>query len=144
MAGRPPLYSSPAELQHKIDEYFQWVKGERFIPPAKFKKGTVFPEWIREPEAITITGLCIYIGFDSRQSFYDYEQKEEFAYIIKAARLKVENWYEKKLINNSVTGSIFALKNMGWKDESAIDHTSKGEAMTPVIKIGYGSKDADL
>jgi hypothetical protein len=73
-----------------------------------------------EVPAITITGLCLYLGFDSRQSFYDYEQKVEFSYIIKKARLRIENHYEQCLQYGNVTGAIFPLKNMGWSDKQEI------------------------
>ena len=64
----------------------------------------------------TICDLCLYLGFESRQSFYDYEKKEGFAYTIKRARLLIEREYEEQLQTNTPTGAIFALKNFGWKD----------------------------
>lgn len=96
--GRPPMFNLPEDLQNKVDEYFTHVK--------------------EQSEPITITGLCIYLGFESRQSFYDYEKKPEFTYIIKKARLRVENGYEIKLSGNNVAGAIFVLKNMGWQDKT--------------------------
>jgi hypothetical protein len=30
--------------------------------------------------------------------------------------------YEENLMDKACTGSIFALKNMGWSDKSEIDH----------------------
>jgi hypothetical protein len=33
----------------------------------------------------------------------------------------VEMSYEQKLSSKDVTGAIFALKNMGWKDKSEMD-----------------------
>lgn len=95
--GRPPIYDSPEKMQADIDIYFSTVS------------------------KATITGLCLALGFESRQSFYDYEEKEDFSYIVKRARLRIENYYELNLTENNVTGSIFALKNMGWKDKSEMD-----------------------
>lgn len=96
--GRPPLFNDPSEMEDVIASYFSQMK--------------------EEESPITISGLALYLGFESRQSFYDYEKNGDFSYIIKRARLRVESEYEKKLSGNSVTGSIFALKNMGWKDKS--------------------------
>jgi hypothetical protein len=70
-----------------------------------------------EIPAPTITGLVLHLGFESRQSFYDYEQKPQFTYTIKRARLFIEHEYEKGLHSGSPTGAIFALKNFGWKDK---------------------------
>ncbi len=100
MAGRPAMYETPDEMQDAIDKYFI------------------------ENEIITITGLALWLGFEDRQSLYDYEKKPEFTCIIKRARLRVENSYEMRLITSqSPTGAIFALKNMGWKDKQETEHS---------------------
>lgn len=110
--GRPPAFKNAEELQDKINEYIQ-------NPPTKsikLKDGTEF-----DVSDITISGLCWTLGFESRQSFYDYEKKPEFTYTIKRARLYIESQYESCLKSNSCTGSIFALKSMGWDDGSGQD-----------------------
>lgn len=94
MAGRPPIFETPQQLEKAIEAYFD----------AKPK--------------VTITGLALYLGFCDRQSLYDYEARQEYSCIIKKARLRVECAYEENLAGNSPTGSIFALKNMGWKDKT--------------------------
>lgn len=93
-AGRPAVYTEPGQLEAQIQEYFA------------------------SETKHTITGLAYHLGFESRQSLYDYEQKGEFSYMIKRARLKVETMYEENLSGTTPTGSIFALKNMGWKDKT--------------------------
>jgi len=122
--GRPPIYNSPEEMAQKILEYFEWIKGEETLVATEGKEG--LQEWKRQPEPVTITGLCIYLGFESRQSFYDYGDRADFSYIINKARLLVENGYEKKLSAAQVAGAIFALKNMGWKDRTESDVNLKG------------------
>lgn len=99
--GRPMHYETPVDLYNKIIQYFDWVEKEN--------KGK-----------ISITGLCLFLGFESRKSLFDYEEREEFSTLIKRARLAVENYYEEKLTAMSFGGSIFALKNMNsefWKDK---------------------------
>lgn len=98
-AGRPPIYEDADSLSKAIGSYFET---------------TNFAD-------ITITGLAYFLGFESRQSLYDYEQRGEFSYIIKRARLFIESSYEKKLSGKEVGGAIFALKNMGWKDKTEVD-----------------------
>jgi hypothetical protein len=115
MSGRPPLFESSIQMSEKISQYFQ----EHLPYEVELEDGgtkMVFPN------PITITGLCLYLGFESRQSFYDYEEKKEFSYIIKRARLVIESMYEEYLQSKNPTGSIFALKNMSWTDKSEIDH----------------------
>ena len=107
--GRPAHYTNPGDLEAAIQEYFA---GEG-------KK--------------TITGLAYHLGFESRQSLYDYEKNGDFSYIIKRARLKVEMGYEENLTENNCTGSIFALKNMGWKDNQRTELTgADGKDLIPI------------
>lgn len=114
--GQPPLFKTPEDLQSKIDEYFENCKGKIIPPEEAGEEPTVI-----YGEPVTITGLALYLGFESRQSLYDYEKRSEYSYIIKRSRLIVECEYEKKLQSKNPTGNIFALKNMGWADRSEID-----------------------
>lgn len=119
-AGRPPLYKEPEEMQERINEYFLLN------------------------EVPTITGLCLHLGFESRQSFYDYQEKPKFTYTIKKARLMIENEYEKAGLNaKSPTFHIFALKNLGWSDKMEVDQKTElsGSLETKTtIKFTRGSK----
>lgn len=126
MAGAPALYKTTEDLSAAVEGYFEWVKGETedIEHPAKGEEPAyVEKRYTRYPEPVTITGLALHLGFESRQSIYDYEEKGEFSYIIKNARLRVENAYEKNLYSDKPTGSIFALKNMGWKDHNRTELT---------------------
>ena len=110
-AGVDPFYKTPKELQEAVDEYFENPETE-----------TLYIEGQpHEVPILTITGLALRLGFCSRQSFYDYEKRDKFSYTIKRARTFIENNYEKLLQKNNVTGAIFALKNLGWKDKSEVD-----------------------
>lgn len=104
--GRPPQFETPEEIEQAIEEYFD------SCVPQYDEAGNILK--LNYP---TITGLALALGFESRQSFYDYEKRERFSYVIKKARLRVESHYEEGLnIKTRATGSIFALKNMGWRD----------------------------
>lgn len=129
--GRTPMYDKPEELEDKIVEYFEWIQGEFEIHTKTITKttgkganaGTTTETepvkiWLRNPEEPSITGLAIFLGFESRQSMYDYLKKEPFSYSIKKGLLRVENNYEKGLWTDKPTGPIFGLKNMGWADKT--------------------------
>lgn len=120
--GRPPLYDDPKKLEEKINDYFENGVDER-----EFIVGSGMNKQIISVKIPTITGLCLFCGFESRQSFYDYEKKIEFSYTIKKAKLQIEKKYEEQLQYGNTTGAIFALKNMDWHDKSEIDHSNKGE-----------------
>ena len=99
--GAPPKYKSPLAMQKMIDNYFATTNSN----------------------ALTITGLTLHLGFCDRQSFYSYERRKKFCYTIKTARHRIENFYEKKLLElKNSAGPIFALKNVGgWVDKQEIE-----------------------
>jgi len=110
--GRPPVFKTAKELEEKIIEYFDYCTDNKVT--------------------ITICGLALFVGFNSRTSFYDYGDKQEFMYIIKKARTVVEMCYEERLSGNSPTGAIFALKNMEWKDSQTFDHLNNGNSFNTI------------
>lgn len=80
--------------------------------------------YLKDNKTPTISGLAYHLGFESRQSFYDYEEKPEFTYTIRKCRLFMEAHYEARLQGNNPTGAIFWLKNAGWTDKQEIDQKS--------------------
>lgn len=102
--GRPKAYTEVEMMQQKIDKYFNEC------------------DYNKEP--YTITGLALALDLD-RKSINNYAKDSEFFPTIKKAKLKVENYLEKRLINDSsATGIIFNLKNnYGWSDKQEIQHS---------------------
>lgn len=99
LGGRPRQYQSVEKLQSVIDSYF------------------------KSTEKVTVTGLALHLGFSSRQSLINNEgYSEEFLDAIKRAKTRVEQYYEEHLVGSNAAGSIFALKNFGWKDRQNFDH----------------------
>lgn len=124
--GRPRIIETPEEMEEQVDAYFDFVKAKK--------------------EPATITGLALYLGFASRQSFYDYEQKPEFSYTIKRARSRIEECYEKALHSRNPIGAIFALKNFGWTDKTEVTATNFNTDVTvePTAEEAQRIKDALL
>jgi len=116
--GRRKKWQSVEELEKRIEEYF--------AETSEFD--------------VTITGLALYLG-TTRQTLVDYGKDDEFAGLIKQAKLCVENAYERDLRRRGRSGDIFALKNFGWKDERKTDITSAGERIQPGV---IESKAADI
>lgn len=102
--GRPPKYTNKEELEKKINEYFNQCD--------------------RDNDPYTVTGLALALDID-RRTLLNYGEKEEFFPTIKKAKLRVENYLEKRLIkDSSTTGIIFNLKNnYDWKDKQEIEHS---------------------
>lgn len=104
--GRPAKYETVEELESAIDTYV---------------------ESLGENETPTLSGLAYALGFASRQSLYDYSEKDSFSYAIKRVILKIESQYESQLMNGkaNTAGVIFWLKNRGWRDTQTIDDVSE-------------------
>lgn len=121
-AGAPQFFKTPEELEKAIQEYFD------------------------KEEKYTVTGLALALGFESRQSIYDYKERPKFSYIIKRACLMVENGYEKALHGNNVAGAVFALKNMGWADNLKTENTNdhKVEIKPPIEWISPDEATEEL
>lgn len=117
--GRPPIFKTPQDMESRCAEYFM--------------------ECVQFEEKPTITGLTLFVGFCSRSSWDDYEKRDGFSYIVKRAKLTVENSYEM----SGKTFDMFALKNMGWKDTVHNDHTTNGDAMTPQIVFKKFNEQTD-
>jgi hypothetical protein len=105
--GRPLLFESKEKLQEKIDAYFD----------------------VTDENEYTITGLALALD-TSRKVLCEYANKDEYSNTIKKAKTRVEHSYELTLRRKGDSGSIFGLKNFGWKDKQEVtmdltQHTSK-------------------
>ena len=126
------MFKTAEELQAKVDEYFISGRNVRKVIEGKGVnlKTTDVP-------IITITGLVLFLGFCSRQSFYDMEKIPEFTYTIKKAHCRIEGNYEELTqISNNVAGPIFCLKNMGWKDKTEQVHGVSDDLASLMQEIG--------
>jgi len=115
-------FKTSEELENLIETYFNHIEGEYHLdekPLKESKSNSPASQkvWDREAEPATIAGLSLFLGFNGRQAFEDYCNNGEFETTLNRGRLRIEAFYEKKLHNQSSTGAIFALKNMGWNEK---------------------------
>ena len=108
--GRPPKWTDPKVIEEQ---------GMKF-----------FAQRRKENRPLTITGLAL--AWDTtRDVLMDYQEKDQFSYTIKKLKAYCEDYAEEQALSGSnQAGSIFALKNYGWKDKQEIDHTTGGDKMT--------------
>lgn len=77
LGGRPRKYETAEDLQEAIDRYFkEGVTTKTVIVGKGANKQSI------EVEVPTISGLCYFLGFESRQSFYDMEKVPWLSYTI--------------------------------------------------------------
>jgi hypothetical protein len=94
--GRPPKYKTAKGMQKVIDWYFEHT------------------------DKPTVSGLSLALGFNDVRRIFDYEERDEFTQTVKKARARIMQWYEEHLGESHAAGSIFALKNFGWRDTKDI------------------------
>lgn len=123
--GRPPDYTSSEEMQKKIDAYFDDCNGTILYDedgePKYDKYGNVI---IVGSRPLTITGLALALGFNSRQSLLNYQGKPEFMDTIMRAKARVECYAEERLFDkDGANGAKFSLANNfeGWKEKKEIE-----------------------
>jgi hypothetical protein len=113
--GRPLIIETPEEMADRVDAYMsECEEAER--PP-------------------TLSGLALFLGFADRQSLFDYEGRDEFSCAIKKARAFISRHHEERLSGNNPTGSIFWLKNAGWRDSREVDVTTGGDKLPGSIAV---------
>jgi DNA-packaging protein gp3 len=139
MRRKKNLFATAQQLEALIDSYFAYIEGESHVQRKKTKgtdgkiKTTRQKTWVREPEPPTIAGLSLFLGFNSKQAFEDYELNGKFADQLKRAGLRIEALYEKKLHTQYTSGAIFALKSLGWNERADIKPAN--EAISTLLKL---------
>ena len=123
-------WKMPNELEQGIDRFFRKCK--------------------RDKMPFTISGLALALN-TNRQTLLEYEGRvegrekgEEFAVLIKRAKLICENYAEQQLfIGKNVVGAIFVLKNnYNWKDRKEVTGEDGSPLVLNVVNFD-GSKKND-
>jgi len=92
-----------------------------------------------KPDPPTLSGLALYLGFDSIAEFDIYEANGPYKTHLKRARLLITAAYEKKLHNSYTSGPIFALKALGWNADKPDD--KKTSKATATLKVHIVASD---
>lgn len=101
--GRPRIIGSPDEMDNLVDEFVALC--------------------LTKEKPVTLTGMILYLGLSSRESFDEYGRRQEFSDSVKRAKMIVECEYEQRLSGNSPAGSIFALKTSDGKTSRTLTRT---------------------
>lgn len=123
MAGAPPKYKTPEELEEAIDSYFEKIEDEGDIP--------------------LIEELALELGYAGRQSLLDQKKRgSEFSDIIVKAKAKcgvILNKLALKGIVKERTACLNLSANHGLNEKKDIDITSAGKVI-PTQIITQGSE----
>lgn len=130
------MYTDPAEMQQKIDEYFRDCEGH----PLYGSDGEMIYDKYDRPIIVgvhppTVTGLALALGFSTRKSLLDYQGKKEFISAITRAKTKVEQYCEERLFDkDGFKGAEFSLRlNFKWKDDAETADGGGGTVEIPAV-----------
>lgn len=127
-SGKPKKFTSPSDMQHAIDDYFQSCDNKTRKVYVKSQQEI---QEIVDPIPYSIEGLCNVLDI-TRQTLLNYENEfgyEEFFDIVKKAKSKVlQNLVERGLYGDAPTAfSIFLMKNnYGYTDKTEQEIMGKG------------------
>jgi len=77
-AGRPTMFSDPDHMWACAVEYFQWVEENPLLEERLFHyQGNVSRESISKMRAMTVSGLCIFVGM-SEGTWHNYSKDDTF------------------------------------------------------------------
>lgn len=136
--GRVKKYKDIKTLEAKIEAYFKdedkKAQGQQLptvTKKGKDKEGEETPTAGLLEGTYTISGLALYLGFNSTAGLWNYEQSPKYGDAIKRAKYRIENQLERRLQQGKPPiGLIFALKNrFGWQDKRDMDITSGGQTL---------------
>jgi len=113
LGGRPPKFTDPAQLQEKVNEYFESCEGKLLADnegnPMLDKYGHPI---IYGEKPMTTVGLAYHLGFLSKQSLYDYKGRAAFKEIIQKAIMRIEVYTCERLFDkDGCNGARFSLQN---------------------------------
>lgn len=129
---------SAKALRKKCDLYFKACEGKELTDAegnrVLDKQG--YPIIVGK-RPVTISGLCIALGIESRQELLNYEEKSQlYKDVINEARLRIEQYAEEQLYTKEGwRGAQVTLQcNFGWSNK-AVEAESDEEDVSGVILI---------
>ena len=78
LGGRPRLYETPEQFNEAVNAYYQDCLAHR--------------------EPLTLTGLCLHMGFSGRDAMFRYATYDGFLHAVQRARTLIEYGYEKSVV----------------------------------------------
>lgn len=114
-----------------------------FAKPEHFrvKAARYFRDAEEAGQPITLTGFCLAMGFRNKSQPRRYAEKyPEMKDAVDEAFLRIEHAYEQNLLQaRNPTGTIFALKNFGWRDSPEKKPDEEGQKV--ILNFNLGTKE---
>jgi hypothetical protein len=123
--GRDPIFATPDALWGACSEYFEWVDANPLYEARPFAyQGEVKVENIARMRAMTISGLCIFLGI-ARRSWDNYCERDGFGDVTARVEAIIRTQKFEGAAADLLNTSIIA-RELGLADKSEV--TGKGGA----------------
>lgn len=149
-------FYSAEEFEKGIERYFASLEGEQAVDKdgvPMFSKKDNSPLWVKKPEAPSMAGLAVFLGFSSLQSMDKYrsgdfagvtkEEKVRYCDAYSSADMRIQSYNEQRLYDReTAVGAQFALVNKyGYKSaKQDINATADGDGFKLSFKVGDPNK----
>jgi hypothetical protein len=101
--GRDKIFATPEDLWAACEEFFDWIEANPLIEAKPFcYEGVAFNHEVPRMRAMTIDGLCLFLGVGT-STWFDYRKRKDFSEVITRA--------ESVIFNQKFTGAAADLLN---------------------------------
>lgn len=129
--GRNKKYETEKELWDAACEYFEWVEANPLFEEKAFHfQGQVIREPIAKMRAMTIQGLCFFLGI-SDEGLRKYEQHEDFVGIVREIKHVIYNQKFSGAAADLLNANIIA-RDLGLSDKQDLKADVKADVKAEV------------
>ena len=148
--GREKTFKSAQHLWDSACEYFDWVEANPLEEEKLFSfQGEVIKGTVSKMRAMTIEGLCLFLGVNSKylaQFDRDLDKStaegKEFSNVITDIRETIKHQKFVGAAADLLNPNIIA-RDLGLKDEKRLDHISSDGSMTFQAMYGKPQPESD-
>ena len=128
--GRSRTFETPDDLRESCLAYLAWADANPLYEEKHFcAQGQILTAEIKKPRAVTIVGLCLFLGIH-RHTWQNYRISEEFDLVCD----EIEDRMKQYKFENAVAGLMnptLIARDIGLVDKQEIDLSSKDGTMSP-------------
>ncbi len=122
--GRNPIFKNKEDLWDACIQYFIWVEENPLISEKLFSfNGLVHKGTINKMRAMTIGGLCIFLGV-CQKTWSNYRENKDFLQVTSTVEDIVRNQKFEGAAADLLNANIIA-RDLGLKDKTENDNTNK-------------------
>lgn len=137
--GRARMFETPEDLRESCMAYLEWADANPLYEEKHFcAQGQILTAEIKKPRAVTITGLCLYLGIH-RHTWQNYRASEEFDLVCD----EIEDRMKQYKFENAVAGlmnPMMIARDIGLTEKSEIQHSSDGTMLPTRIELIAGKE----